>query len=112
MTYEEKLKTIIEDQDNGRPWLGIGEFQITKGGDVIRGTHKLGAVLMYLLDTQGLKASYGDERESRIVGVGIPMNMYKWEYAARDIHWAWHTGEGNNWRAAIDTYFDLLPEQS
>ena len=67
-------------------------------------------ILEILLDTKGCKAAYGEERVNQIWGVFPVLNVPKWEEAVMKIHWAWHSGEGNNVRAALETAVSFLPD--
>ncbi len=111
MTHEEKLKAIIEAQVRG----GYKEYSYIierKWGDGpfhwLRGKHftdpngiRYDSILEILLDTQGLKAIF--PRACVVGGVN-------WFIASEKIISAWHSDNGNNWEAAIDTAYDLLPQ--
>lgn len=119
LSSEDKLKAIIEAQVKG----GYSMYEmIIKLDFIITSCHHIVLhknfdrlpfvpvhILEILLDTEGCKAAYGEERESVMMGVVPVMNIPKWEVAVKDIHWAWHSEEGNNWKKAIDTAYSLLP---
>lgn len=115
MTYEEKLQAIVKAQVEGGHneysfYLGQmshTKFEIANGYIWDDNGHKYEAVLYILLDTKGLEAT-------------CPLNTFanstnENTYIRQDIAMshkildAWHSEEGNNWKAAIDTAYDLLP---
>jgi len=72
-------------------------------------------VLLIFLDSQGAKAAYGEGRKETALYSKLADGSYQatsdWEWciAMRMILYAWYCEEGNNWKAAIDTAYDLLP---
>jgi len=107
MDYEAKLKAIIEAQVKGG-YKGYEHFAQAKS-DLI-GIH----VLEILLDTGGCKAAYGEEEKfypldstHDHLGQMLPY----WLFVARSIHVAWHSGEGNNHKEAINTAFSFLHDE-
>ncbi len=113
MTHEEKLKAIIEAQIEGgyKQWKLI----LSALDDGIPSTFNFllefegkkkrisASLLEILLDTQGLKAVYG---EGIVDDGNLPIES--WLVVAKQIHIAWHSGEGNNWQAALNTAYELL----
>jgi len=103
LSLEEKLKAIITAQCEG----GYSVFKECIGRSVEQSTqdymdgfiwtsYESGvSILQILLDNGAAKALWGDLRG----------------YATHRILDAWHSGNGNNWKAAIDTGYDLLPNK-
>lgn len=117
-TYEEKLKAVIEAQVKGG-YLFYShilevDFDVRECGlleinstDVFEGTR----VLEIILDTQGCKAAYGLEQKFYNFDIAHPhmgQRLEYWHWVCRSIHEQLHSGEGNNYRAAIDTAYGLL----
>ena len=120
MRLESQLKAIIEAQVKGRKHpdeqkyagmpLEIDDFGIvTMDGAII-------PVLSILLDTKGCKSAYGEDPQfgetihmdgmlAEKVGIG------HWTHVSCMILKDWHSGEGNNWKAAIETAYNLLPKE-
>lgn len=102
---ESLLRTIIETQVRG----GYDKWSfLPQGGAFVEGRIH---ALEIILDTQGCKAAYGEERENVMWGIAPAMNVPRWETAAMKVHWAWHSGEGNNVRAALEIAVSFLPKK-
>ena len=123
MRLESQLKAIIEAQVKGRKHpdeqkyagmpLEIDDFGIvTMDGAII-------PVLLILLDTEGCKSAYpGIAGEAE-----LPLALaYILQETKKDIVWnwyiasvlildAWNHGDGNNWRKAIETAYNLLSKE-
>ena len=122
-TTEDKLKAIIEAQVKGgytkykEKCMIHGEiFEcINDDGYVANYDYyefQDASVLNILLDTNGCKAAYGEEKINKVTCEGLPFDidsLPKWWVLSLDILDAWHSKEGNNYIAAIDTAYDLLP---
>ena len=149
-TYEEKLQAIIEAQVKGGcdkyDEYNYDHMEIEDGYskhwvDSTLDIH----VLLILLDTQGLKAAYGERKCCNGCGsveggrccpddtLQFNVGMKKYRDVGIRILDAWNSDnyssrqesgidiggftrhpddgipEGNNWKAAIDTAYDLLP---
>jgi hypothetical protein len=119
LTSEELLRKIIEAQHKG----GCTKIypivlEVTENGLAHCKTehnHK-GAycysslrfhILEILLDTEGCKAAYGEWQSDFLKG-GLMTG--KWESASYALLRAWHSGTGNNLRAALETSVSLLPK--
>ena len=118
LTTEQKLTAIIEAQVNG----GCEKFQHCGGGAIQDwgvvifiddGTPSYEAVLMILLDPQGLRAAYGGKRLSERIMMG--QTLYNAHFTASHrkpahrILDAWLSKPEGDPVAAIDTAFKLLP---
>ena len=113
-TYEQKLKAVL--QAYGKDY---GEFQRIQGESVIfmdcdipQGTVRI-HLLEILLDTAGARATYGEEEKFYNFDIAHPhmgQRLKYWHWVCRSIHEKWHKGEGNNWQAALDGAFSLLPK--
>jgi len=108
MTREAKLKAIINDQmkggyDNWKESIELlnngihGDFGLID--TLYRGNT---TILLILLDSDGAKAAYPHDPDGSIEDY--------WAWATDEILEAWHSSKGNNWKAAIDTAYDLLPK--
>lgn len=93
-TYSPNVETVKKDT-----WAECQEFECS--------------VLRLLLDTDGLRAAYGEDtndgmteiKPNATVGFITP----SWTYVFHKILDAWHSGKGNNLRAALECAVDLLP---
>ena len=111
-TNEELLRQVINAQVRGgcTRWLEMdvdtvilsdGIIEPTVGPSVI-----IGHILEILLDTKGCKAAYGEW------SIGLYGKITgKWDATSRAILRSWHSGEGNNVRAALETAVSFLPQQ-
>lgn len=108
MTHEEKLKRVIKAQVKG----GYGEyFYITEYDENDDWEGLWEHILNILLDTQGLRAAYGEEtayETVRNVNGDIKIMHDNWRLASHQILDAWHSGEGNNYKEAISVAHSLL----
>lgn len=89
MTHEEKLKAIIEAYGD-TPYKNCNTEILCKCAET--DPVVVGPIIAILLDTNGLKAAYGDE----------------WYEATARILTSWHMREGNNYLSAINIAYDLL----
>lgn len=135
MTHEEKLQAIIQAQvdggyfkwnrrltmtslcdgpdemninqgDSGLPEIGCYQFS----GDELHWYEDSVGIIQILLDTQGLRAAYGDHEEPWYnLKDGLESCSNRHVNVSILIMDAWHSGEGNSWKAAIDTAYELLP---
>jgi len=114
MKPEEQLKAILKAQGDSYGYLSYfdnGTMQLTadylsyKDDDGVwsASTH----VLAVLLDTEGCKAAYGEEKIEEATDVYV--SKYQWNSV--QIIESWHSEEGNNWRKAIKTAYKLLPNE-
>lgn len=123
MKPEQMLQAIIQKQVEGgcdkfeckgyckiKPWGGV---ELQSNG--FSGT--LSHVLLILLDTEGCKAVYGDTWYCEDCGNGkygrcadstCPFNLSGTYVAPHKILEAWNSGEGNNYKKAIETAYNLL----
>lgn len=117
-TLEEMLRAIIEAQKaNGYAYFWCEDDGSGMSHD---GTHWCGfSVLEILLDTDGLKAAYGEELTFKLdvshkpagqtAEVSFRDELPRWRFVAASIANTWHSGDGNNIQAAIETAYKLLP---
>ena len=139
MKTEDKLKAIIQAQVKGgyKKWqriatlLGTGEDYISDLGMLHnkKSTVDYNFPLVILLDTNGLRAAYGESKyigEIRSVkqdSSGRPAMSPSWSDCSFAILDSWNSDknkdmnnavsryvEGNNYEAAIDTAYSLLSE--
>lgn len=126
MTNEEILKAIIEAQVKGGykkyEWhtqsdriaiaQGDGSSVYALGDGDIYPKNTANSmphdVLRILLDTEGCKAAYGEDMIAHDPTVEDHWRR-RWFAISCEIHGAWHSKEGNNWKAAIETAYNLLP---
>lgn len=112
LTHEQMLKTVIEAQVRGgwkRYEWTLNSIENNFYGDFLYSLddriHILGEIL---LDTDGAKAAYKDLPMIAFnVKEGV-MGYSAWKIVTFQILVAWHSGEGNNWRSAIDTAFQYI----
>lgn len=102
-TNEELLRKVIDAQVRGgyKKWDRV--MTMPKGIPFIF-PDKI-VVLSILLDTHGCKAVYG--RTAR----KDHMKSNRWKFPATLIIESWHSGEGNNIRAALETAVIFLPTE-
>jgi len=126
MTHLEKVLAVIDAQAKGgyiayAPFTDGRKVELNHGmlSDDTFDWH----ILLILLDSSGAKASYGEEAAKETATStthtddGLVMvhtsqwsdwSKPMWEWATHKILTAWHSEEGNNYRAAIDTAHSLL----
>lgn len=110
MTPEEQLRHVIEAQVKGgyEHWMQYLSQKLSP-------EDPLPNTLTIILDTEGCKAAYpgqyyqtanfymwGEDKPYRSTAYD------NWDFAQRMILERWNKGEGNNWKAAIQTAYDLL----
>jgi hypothetical protein len=125
---KELLRKVIEAQVKGgyEKWIIWGDL-LRKGNAELDADGLLSAyggkclnnALIFLLDTAGAKAAYlgwccedcGEDGEMGVCrgNEEHPWRLELWKEASRKIHWAWHSGPGNNSRAALETAVSFLP---
>lgn len=117
---EELLRKVIEAQMNGgcNKWDGMAfDTRILRYGEIETTApdgSMIGHILEILLDTHGCKAAYGEQLyASWPKGTLYPnsdeFQITRWENASNRITDAWHSGEGNNVRAALESAVSFLP---
>jgi len=106
-TNEELLRQVIEAQVKGGYTVlkgFMGQVKILHMGSVLAGNGEETHILRLLLDTKGCKAAYGEW------SIGLYGKITgKWDATSRAILRAWHSGEGNNVRSALETAVSFLP---
>jgi len=114
------LKAVIDAQCNG----GYTRFRDAQCEKIIDMSSEFSSsgegvtsILRILLDTNGCKAAYGEEGVCKDCGedyveLSHPCDtcdgIERFGYCSRIIMEAWHSEEGNNWKAAIETAYNLL----
>lgn len=111
MTHEDMLKAIIEAQvrggyDNWKEAIPHIEDSINGDFGMFGDENGFCSVLLTLLDTEGCKAAYGEMPS----GKDESGFLKGYEVAGALILGSWNSEEGNNWRAAIETAYKLLPK--
>lgn len=102
-TNEELLRRVIEAQMRGgyMAWSDLEECNEA-------------GVLRILIDTDGCKAIYNgwwcEDCNGRCPDEDCPFHAPLFVIATYAIVEAWHSGEGNNVRAALETSVSFLPE--
>lgn len=99
MTHAEKLRTIINKQVEG----GYPYWQ-----DVVHKDDLEAQALNILLDTAGLRAAYIGKPS---IQESVAFGYIRFNAISNKIMKAWHSEDGNNWRAAIDKAYYLLDKE-
>lgn len=128
MTTEDKLKAIMDAQKRGDEYLqNSSTFNHLDSTGLVY--FKIGSchVLEILLHTDLCKVAYptrdytietGDRRKDILLNTvvkhiketGLASEYY--EYVTMLILYSWHSVKGNNWKAAIDSAYELLPSNN
>ena len=110
LTSEEKLKAIIKAHGLAKV-EGFELMKLDKEMVFLQSKTQVieGPVLRLRLDTQGCKNAYGEDLVEEFDGWANGAKCGRYNDVTRKILLAWHSEEGNQWKAAIDTAYSLLP---
>ena len=104
-----KYYTILHIQDEYVSYLESSNFARKINESEPYGEQSSYHILEILLDTEGLKAAYGKEPHTNYyLGMHREDGYKEFEYNSIRILEAWNSEAGNNYKAAINTAYELL----